>query len=216
MIIGIPSVVNKIIDKFFRNKKCVKFGKEGYGYCYHIYPKIKKGGLVISGGVGSDIFFELELYKKYSAEILIFDPTPIAKGTIKKQGNLLIKYFPFGLSGKSETISLEAPPERTGCDFFEGNGKSEKFECKSVSEIAKGRVVELLKIDIEGSEYGVIDDVLENGVRVNQIVLEFHHWFKDIPLMKTISAIRKLRKAGYVLVYKNMDDYTFVKKGLLD
>lgn len=147
---------------------------------------------------------------------MVFDPTPIAKETIKKHRNLPIKYFPFGLSGKSEIIGLEAPPERTGCDFFKGNGNDEKFECKSVSDIANGRVVELLKIDIECSEYGVIDNVLENGVKVNQIVLEFHHWFKNIPLMKTINAIRKLRKAGYVLVYKNVDDYTFVKRELLD
>lgn len=215
MKIGIPVQVNKIVDKFFQDKRCIKFGKEKDGYCYMVYPKIKKGGLIISGGIGYGADFELELYEKFNAEILVFDPTPVAKKTMSKNKKSPLKYFPLGLSKHSGTIKLFFSKKDDYYYLGEGDEYKE-FECKSVSEIANGRVVELLKMDIEGSEYGVIEDILEKNVKINQIILEFHHWIKGLSLLKTINAIRNLRKAGYVLVYKNIDDYTFVKKELLN
>lgn len=211
--IGIPTYVHKFIDMFFRNKNCIKIGEVGKGYCYYIYP-IKKNSLVISGGVGEDISFEIDLYKKFNSEILIFDPTPIAKQVMSKYKKIPIKYFPLGLSGNSGTIFLNEP-KKCGC-YFNGEGGKCEFNCETVSRIAKGREIDLLKLDIEGSEYEVIEDILKNKVKVNQIVLEFHQWFKDILISKTLKTILALRKAGYVLIYKNIDDYTFIKKEILN
>jgi len=49
--------------------------------------------------------------------------------------------------------------------------------------------VDCLKMDIEGSEYEVIDDILTNRIDVRQILLEFHHRFEEIGMQKTITAI---------------------------
>jgi FkbM family methyltransferase len=213
MILGIPSKLNKLIDNlFFRNKSCIRFGTKGY--TYHVYPVLKNKGLVISGGVGEDIDFELDLYERYKSEILIFDPSQCAKEAIKKYGKVPIKYYSLGLSGKKENVKFGISSNGY-ISRGKGSKKNVEFNCESVSNIARKREIDLLKIDIEGSEYAVIEDILKNKVRVNQIVLEFHHWFKHIPLRKTIWAIIRLRFAGYILIKKNIDDYTFVKKELI-
>ena len=71
-----------------------------------------------------------------------------------------------------------------------------------------------LKIDIEGAEYDVIDDILQSNIEITQFLIEFHHRFKEIGVNKTKLAVKKLENAGYKLVYINQktgEEYTFIK-----
>jgi FkbM family methyltransferase len=38
--------------------------------------------------------------------------------------------------------------------------------------------VDVLKMDIEGSEYEVIDDLCDLHLRIDQVLVEFHHRFE--------------------------------------
>lgn len=53
--------------------------------------------------------------------------------------------------------------------------------------------IDLLKMDKEGSEYVVINDLIEENVPVTQICIESHHCFKGIGLQKTMVAVESLR-----------------------
>jgi hypothetical protein len=61
--------------------------------------------------------------------------------------------------------------------------------------------IDILKMDIEGAEYEVIDDLVNlHTVTVRQILVEFHHWlYPMVSIKETITAIHKLEKAGYKL-----------------
>jgi len=39
-------------------------------------------------------------------------------------------------------------------------------------------------MDIEGAEYEVIDDLIASGIRPKQILVEFHHRFKNVGVKK--------------------------------
>jgi hypothetical protein len=52
-------------------------------------------------------------------------------------------------------------------------------------------------MDIEGAEYGVIQDLLAERIPVRQIVVEFHHRFSSLGVQKTRDAIHFLNQAGY-------------------
>ena len=53
-------------------------------------------------------------------------------------------------------------------------------------------------MDIEGSEYGVIDEICKKNISVKQILIEFHHHFSSIPVRRTKDAISKLnQKTGW-------------------
>jgi hypothetical protein len=92
---------------------------------------------------------------------------------------------------------------RTGLDKV-------SFECWSVETIMQmhGHTsIDLLKMDIEGFEYDIIDRVLDQGIPINQICVEFHPWLRP---GRTFRTIRKLYAAGYRIVHKHRGDHTFL------
>jgi len=41
-------------------------------------------------------------------------------------------------------------------------------------------------MDVEGAEYGVLDDMVTAGIRPGQVLVEFHHHFAGIGLDETV------------------------------
>ena len=72
--------------------------------------------------------------------------------------------------------------------------------------------IDLLKIDIEGSEYGFLRALLATEIRPEQIAVEFHHFLKGISFQETFASIMAIKRAGYILVHKQRHDYLFVRK----
>ena len=73
--------------------------------------------------------------------------------------------------------------------------------------------IDLLKIDIEGSEYDVIDDILKEQIDIVQICVEVHHRFPGIGTEKTKDMVKKLNANGYyiVAISDTREEYTFVR-----
>ena len=70
--------------------------------------------------------------------------------------------------------------------------------------------IDLLKIDIEGAEYDVLDHLLSHKLRVKQVLVEFHHnILPGIPRSKSIRYILKMIKAGYKLLNQDGANHTF-------
>ena len=76
------------------------------------------------------------------------------------------------------------------------------------------RKIDLLKMDIEGFEYGVIDDILEEGLDITQILVEFHHdMYPEFNLKTTNKAIIDLKNSGYKIFSISFSgrEYSFIK-----
>jgi len=206
--------IGRHFDRFFQDPLCIKL-ENTTGY--HIYPSLREGAIVYSGGVGGDISFELQLAKKYNAKIFLFDPTPTGINLMKKIKNKNINFYKLGLSGKTGDFHFELL-NRVNCGSYSMSQKGGVvLPCISISDFYKKNKhskIDLLKIDIEGFEYGVIDDILSNDIDIQQIVLEFHGWMKKMPRGLDKIAKRKLKEKGYVQVFKNRNDYTFVKESI--
>ena len=72
--------------------------------------------------------------------------------------------------------------------------------------------VDILKMDIEGSEYDVIDSILDSDVRIDQILIEFHERFFDDGFNKTMDLIKKIEKKGYKLfgISESKEELSFI------
>ena len=77
---------------------------------------------------------------------------------------------------------------------------------------------DLVKMDIEGAEYRVLPDLLESGFRPRQILVEFHHRWREVSARATRGAIALLNRHGYLVadVSANGMEYLFVRLSPFD
>ena len=65
----------------------------------------------------------------------------------------------------------------------------------------RDRRLDLLKLDIEGGEYEVLEDLIANKIEVNQLLIEFHHNYPALSFSMTKNALDSLRELGYKIFH---------------
>ncbi|MEK7950825.1 FkbM family methyltransferase [Luteolibacter soli] len=182
--------------------------------------------VIYSAGVGRDISFEHALANRFSATIQLIDPSPTGQATMSLAPNQRPEFIfhPVALAGKPGFLDLGEPsnPEEGSWMSMDGTVQSNnahqamiQVPCVTVSDLMKQlghRSIDLLKIDIEGAEYAVLESLLEEKVPVRQIAVEFHNGIlPGIPRSLTINLLFRLFRDGYRLVYKGGNNHTLVK-----
>jgi FkbM family methyltransferase len=174
--------------------------------------------VIYCAGVGQGISFELELAKTSRRSILVFDPSPRGLATMAEIDARNIEFFPVGLAAKTGAVEFsltrqDGEVSRSVSD--NGFGKA-SFDCWDLATVMNRNgdaVIDLLKMDIEGFEYEIIDQFLEQGIPVRQLCVEFHPWLAPGRTFgRTWKTIAKLYRAGYRIIYKHRGDHTFVLK----
>jgi FkbM family methyltransferase len=201
-----------------RGYRLCTLGEESSGCAYTFCPDgLGPECVVYSGGVGKDISFEHALAKKFGCRVLLFDPSPIGLETMKLPENKIsnFRFFPVGLAGQSGTLRLAPPFTPEGDSWFSANSGTIEVSCLDLAALMKKnqhQFVDLLKIDIEGAEYGVIDHIVKERIRVRQILVEFHDGIlPGIRLSQSLRATFKLLAHGYKLVSEVGGVDTFVQ-----
>jgi FkbM family methyltransferase len=159
--------------------------------------------VVYSVGVGEDISFDLALIEMFGCDVVAFDPTPRSLAWLATQSlPAKLKLYPWGLAGSDGSLSFGAPdnPEHVSYTTFKSEGvtiQCEVYRLATLMEKLGDRRLDLLKMDIEGSEYDVISDIERTTLRPRQLMIEFHHGKYGIATEKTRSALSGLRRMGY-------------------
>ena len=177
---------------------------------------LQPGAVIYSGGVGEDITFELELIRRFGAMIYIFDPSPVAVRTIELANNPNLLFRPIGLSDTTQgTFSYGGG---AGANTWLKAGAGETYECTTIPIALAANhhdSIDLLKIDIEGFEYPVLEECVRANIPIKQLCVEFHDFFPDIPRVKTQGMIRTLKAHGFELIHRHRHDYTFLRRDLV-
>ena len=183
------------------------------------YSKLNSNSVVYSVGVGSNIDFDLALIQQLKLEVYAFDPTPRSIEWIKKQSlSKSFKFIPVGLGSNDGEMEF-FPPRKESSTHFSPIDRYDNLEVetikapvktlKSIAQELDHQTIDLLKMDIEGAEYEVIDNLEEQELEINQILIEFHHMYKGISLDDTKKAIDKLRKLNFELFHISQRTYEF-------
>jgi FkbM family methyltransferase len=205
-------------------KKVVKwFGTRNAGF-YVSTETLDKDSIVYSFGIGEDISFDEELIKGYDLKVYGFDPTPKAIQFITSKKLNGFSFYKFGIHDSDGLIEFYLPPDPnhvSGTISNRWNYDVDKLSpievpVKKFSTIAKElghSKIEILKMDIEGSEYTVLDDILSAGIDIRQILIEFHHRFSGHSLAESILAVKKLNENGYKImgISESLEEYSFIK-----
>jgi FkbM family methyltransferase len=178
-----------------------------------------RDSIIYSGGVGTDISFERALVQRFGCNVVLFDPSPTGLATMAKQENQLpqFRFLPVALAGQRGSLTFAPPINPQEGSWYAPPGAPGALEvpCIDLQSLLREnglRRIDLLKIDIEGSEYEVLDDILDHRLPVRQICVEFHH--SNLPGIKrrqTIRAMLKLRAHGYRLIHQYGTNHTFLR-----
>jgi FkbM family methyltransferase len=199
-------------------------GNEGARWC--VCPdNLSASSVVYSFGVGEDISFDLELIRRFRVHLHAFDPTPRSIEWI--QGQTLPKQFVFHEYGLADfdgccTFLPPKDPAHISHTIVQRDSPWPAIElpvqrlATIMRSLGHDRI-DVLKMDIEGAEYDVLGDVLSSGVRVEQLLVEFHHRWPEVGIEKTRKAIQELNCAGYRIfnVSPTGEEYSFRKNDVV-
>lgn len=120
---------------------------------------------------------------RYGARVLAFEPDPTARPRLENRlgGHPRVRILPYGLGGADAVanLALEGP----GSTVYASNGTFGTAEIE-ICDIARvldeldADEVDAMKINIEGSEYDVLDRLAETGwlPRIRLLSIQFHEW----------------------------------------
>ena len=204
-----------------RRRKLVELGNRATGCSWRFCPDgLDANSVIYSGGVGRDVTFEHALVKNYGSKIVLFDPSPTGLETMALPENKIPQFthHAVGLAGSCGTLKFAPPKEAHEGSWFMADANTATIEVPCVDLVTlmarNGHTrIDLLKIDIEGAEYGVLDDLLRRKLRVRQVLVEFHHqMLPGVRRSQTIRAILKMVAAGYQLLNQDGSNHSFRHK----
>ncbi len=171
--------------------------------------------VVYAFGIGENLTFDLSLMDKTGCPVHAFDPTPRSIEWTKTQSlpsNLTV--YEYGLADHDGKVQFEAPKNPAHVSHAIQTGAAKRPTIKvqvhrlaTIMQMLGHDRIDLLKMDIEGAEYTVIDDILKSKISIDQIALEFHVLVAG--KARTREAIQKLNSAGYKLIAHYTDTFTF-------
>ena len=198
------------------------YGNRANGF--YVAPKLlNQNSVVYSFGVGENISFDKSLIENHGCTVYAFDPTPKSIAWCKKQDLPATFYLnKYGIAPKTGHMKFHLPKNK---EFISGslisnNGVSNEnmvdVPMKCFTDISKQlghQKIDLLKMDIEGSEYDVIDEILNSDVEIKQIAIEFHERFFQNGQQKTCEFIQKMKNNGYHIfgISDIFEEVSFVK-----
>lgn len=193
---------------------------------FQIVPSLLQGKeslTAYSFGIGFDFSFEMELVQKYGMEVHAFDPSPGVVEEMQRQ-NLPdgLRYYPYGLSDQDALKTFYCPSP--GTDYSEyfvswtGNEKTQMqvYRLSTLMEKLGHGHLDLLKMDVEGSEFLAIPDILDAGIIFDQLCIETHTRIFPDSVHKMRSLKRLLNSYGYLLVSNGRQEQTYIRKDLLE
>lgn len=141
--------------------------------------------VVYSFGINGESSWEEEMLKRTKCEIWGYDFSVTSFGPQISSSHLpRTHFFPVGLSGKDDPKG--DPPMYTLETLMKQNGHT---------------FIDVLKVDIENSEYGMMDDLIKfydgRPLPFGQLLIELHAWTWTHPKANTLVRwFEKLEKAG--------------------
>lgn len=199
--------IGKIAFIDIEEKREKQWYGNGYGGFYVDPTLIPDQAIVYSFGIGEDISFDKAIISKHGCKVYGFDPTPKSINYVKNNETPEAFYFhPYGIGEKTEMVTFHLPKNK---DHVSGSVYDHKLvdEHNSVEVLLKefNEIVsemghdhiDVLKMDIEGSEYVVMEGILKSGIPIKQILVETHERFFEDGKEKGKKFFKQLHDHGY-------------------
>ena len=220
-------VVGSVWHILFRNKKFDK-KLECHGN-YKIFPKnINSKSVIYSCGIATNISFDESVSNTFNCNVFMFDPTKKSNEFMRKNINSKLKFYNIGIwiNDEKKKFYHQNDPENVDIsvtNFFKTNHYIE-LPCRSIASLMhefNHKQIDILKMDIEGAAFDILNNLIENKIYPNQIIVElerpffiYNAKFTELfaYLIKRKSLRRNLKHLGYDLVELKANELLAIKK----
>lgn len=124
-----------------------------------------------------------DIFARYCCEIYCFEPVRTFATAIEEKfsQNPRIHVFPFGLAEQTKEATISNSAD--GSSMFTGNGQENIHLVQASSFLKENNIkkIDLIKINIEGGEYDLLDHLIESGTitMINNLQIQFHNFFPE-------------------------------------
>lgn len=165
---------------------------------------LKNSDVLISFGISDNWDFEKDFSKMSNAKILAYDYSIDSNFWISKFKKDLIKFLKLKIFKPKKIYKMFQYIDFLL--FFGFNKKNQFFlkkigntnECVNIQKIVSDHINEndkiFLKIDIEGSEYEILDEIVSIKHKIQGLIIEFHSVSKNLDIIENF-----LKKTKYDL-----------------
>jgi FkbM family methyltransferase len=139
------------------------------------YPLSKNSVVFDLGGYKGQ--FASDIFSKYCCSVYVFEPVIAFSNAIQKrfEANDQIKVFSFGLADKQMSVFLNVDSDRSAI-ALNGDEKIQLVGYADFLEQHSINYLDLVKINIEGAEYDLLDHIIANNLhkKVKNFQIQFH------------------------------------------
>lgn len=163
--------MNKVeVQKWFRDG-----GDNRFRYNY----ELNENSLVLDVGGYEGTFCD-KIHNKYKCDVMVFEPTKKYYNDLVSRfnNNDKIKLYNFGLSDKKDEVLIYYDNDATSIHKTD-TSETESIKIESIVDFINDndiKEIDLLKLNIEGSEFEVLDALIKNGMlgMIKNIQVQFH------------------------------------------
>ena len=175
--------LGKIIYQSPREKQADIWYEKNGDLTYRLDYNLSERSVVIDLG-GFEGNWASDIFAKFCCKIFVFEAVPQYASNIKKRfsNNKNIRVFEYGLSDKNSSEKMMISDE--GSSVFKSyniGSNAEEVDVKFVDVVdffnnEKLEMIDLIKINIEGAEYDLLDSMIANGLieKFRSIQVQFH------------------------------------------
>lgn len=166
-------------------------------------------------GVGLDASFDFEL-AELGYDVHSFDPTPPAINYMKEANSGRVTFHPWGVLDDDRTDRLFFPLNKSHGSYFIDNLHFSNdyyevpfYRLETIISKLDHRTPFLLKMDIEGSWYRVVPDIISAGILPEFLMLEYD---SPAPVGRVSKVHNVLETSGYKMIVREADNVVYKRE----
>ncbi|MEW6689103.1 MAG: FkbM family methyltransferase [Pseudomonadota bacterium] len=195
---------------------------------------VRADPLLVDCGLGRDISFASAFLTRFGGTVIGVEANPAALAWCAQHsppGMHLRDAAFWTRAGETLAFHLPRPLEQlpNGADGVSGSllashayvagGEPRRVTTTDLEQVlaeAGREDCDVLKLDIEGAEYEVLEDLLARGLlgKCRQLLVEFHHGVTARALAETERVVEAVRAAGFRLAHVEGRNYSFFRGDL--
>lgn len=125
-----------------------------------------------------------DIFSKYCCNVYVFEPVLDYYDEIEKRflKNKKVRIFPFGMANRDCEMTIGIENDKSS--LYKKGGKSETIQLKGFKEFCNDQQIkriDLIKINIEGAEYDLLDHAISEGCieSIENIQVQFHDFVEN-------------------------------------